>query len=77
MKSESRTLQAKVEELERAEILQALEECGWVKARAARILGITERMVGYKIKKYGLEKEVQEQAGQHKSARYETSGSNE
>lgn len=77
MKSESRTLQAKVEELEKAEILQALEGCGWVKARAARILGITERMVGYKIKKYGLEKEVQEQAGQLKSARYESSGSSE
>jgi DNA-binding NtrC family response regulator len=26
-------------------------------ARAARLLGITERMIGYKIKKYGIQKE--------------------
>jgi hypothetical protein len=28
-------------------------------ARAARKLGITERMIGYKIKKYGIKKEVE------------------
>ncbi len=44
--------------LERAAIIEALEETGWVKARAARALGITERMIGYKIKKYGISKEV-------------------
>ncbi len=27
-------------------------------ARAARKLGITERMIGYKIKKYGIRKEA-------------------
>jgi transcriptional regulator with GAF, ATPase, and Fis domain len=27
-------------------------------AKAARQLGITERMIGYKIKKYGIKKEV-------------------
>jgi Nif-specific regulatory protein len=48
----------KVEELERAEILEALRLTHWVKARAARRLGITERMIGYKIKKYGIDREV-------------------
>ena len=51
----------KVEELERAEILEALRQTDWVKARAARRLGITERMIGYKIKKYGIDKEVGEE----------------
>ncbi len=43
-----------IEALERDRIYEALERCGWVQARAARTLGITPRMVGYKIKKYGL-----------------------
>jgi transcriptional regulator with GAF, ATPase, and Fis domain len=52
-------LKDKIEEIERESILKALEECGWIQARAARKLGITGRMVGYKIKKYGIKiKEV-------------------
>jgi transcriptional regulator with GAF, ATPase, and Fis domain len=48
------TLKDKIKELEREEILKALKECGWVMAKAARMLGITERMIGYKITKYGI-----------------------
>jgi Nif-specific regulatory protein len=48
------SLKADVEAVEREQILSALERCGWVQARAARLLGITPRMVGYKIKKYAL-----------------------
>jgi hypothetical protein len=48
------SLRRKVEELERKEILTALSEAGWIKARAARKLGLTERMLSYRIKKYGL-----------------------
>lgn len=51
------TLKNKINEIERQEIINALKECGWVMARAARRLGITERMIGYKIKKYGIRKE--------------------
>lgn len=51
------SLRDKIETLEREEINKALAECNWVMARAARMLGITERMIGYKIKKYGLRKE--------------------
>jgi len=46
----------KVEDVEKEEIIKALRECRWVKAKAARELGITERMIGYKIKKYGIKK---------------------
>ena len=48
------TLKDKIKELEREEILKALRESGWVMAKAARKLGITERMIGYKISKYGI-----------------------
>jgi len=48
------TLKEKIKEMEREEIINALRECNWVMAKAARHLGITERMIGYKIKKYGL-----------------------
>lgn len=51
------TLKNKVMEIERQEIIAALNECNWVMAKAARKLGITERMIGYKIKKYGIRKE--------------------
>ncbi len=53
------TLKDKIKDIEREAILKALEECEWIQARAARKLGITERMIGYKIKKYGIKiKEV-------------------
>ena len=54
------TLKDRVRELEREEIVNALKECEWVMARAARKLGITERMIGCKIKKYGIRKEREE-----------------
>ena len=50
------TWKEKVTEMEREEIVIALNESNWVMARAARRLGITERMIGYKIKKLGLRK---------------------
>jgi len=51
------SLMEKIKELEKEEIMKALKECNWIKAKAARKLGITERMVGYKIKKYEIRKE--------------------
>ena len=42
--------------LEREMLKRALEESGWIQARAARKLGITERVLGYKLGKYGLKK---------------------
>jgi transcriptional regulator with GAF, ATPase, and Fis domain len=48
------SLKTKIKEIEREEIVKALKECNWIMARAARKLGITERMIGYKIKKYGI-----------------------
>ncbi|MBB5021616.1 nif-specific transcriptional activator NifA [Desulfurispira natronophila] len=36
-------------------IIQALEEAGWVQAKAARLLGVTVRQLNYRIKKYDIE----------------------
>ena len=48
-------LKKKVEDLEKREILRALEEEGWVRFRAAKKLGITERMFNYRLRKYGMQ----------------------
>jgi Nif-specific regulatory protein len=52
------SLREKVQEIEREEIINALKECNWIMSRAARKLGITERVIGYKVKKYNIRKEV-------------------
>jgi len=44
-----------LEEMERRRIEEALKRCGNVQAKAARLLGITQRQIGYKIKKFGIQ----------------------
>jgi Nif-specific regulatory protein len=48
------SLKSKIELLEKEAIINALSECDWIQARAARKLGITDRMIGYKIRKYNI-----------------------
>lgn len=50
------SLKDRLKGIEREEIILALAECNWIMARAAKKLGITERMIGYKVKKYGIQK---------------------
>ncbi|MFH2122214.1 MAG: nif-specific transcriptional activator NifA [Pseudomonadota bacterium] len=45
-----------LEDLERAEIKAALMRNGWVQARAARELGLTQRQIGYRMKKFKLDR---------------------
>lgn len=52
------SLKAGIEDIEKNSILEALEKCGWVQAKAARMIGLTPRQIGYKIKKYGLEENM-------------------
>jgi Nif-specific regulatory protein len=40
---------------ERERVRAALERCGWVQAKAARVLGMTVRQLGYRVRKYGIE----------------------
>lgn len=48
------SLPEQVESLEREAIARALEQANGVQSRAAEILGLTERNLRYKLKKYGL-----------------------
>jgi DNA-binding NtrC family response regulator len=47
-------LRDSMEELEKKLIIEAMEKTGEHQTRAAEILGISERMLRYKLKKYGL-----------------------
>jgi Nif-specific regulatory protein len=46
--------QRSLKEIERERVIAALRRHGWVQARAARELGLTQRQIGYRIKKYNL-----------------------
>ncbi len=39
---------------ERERLIQAMEKCGWVQAKAARLLNLTPRQMGYALKKYDI-----------------------
>jgi len=53
--AKSMSLTSDIEEIEKANIIDALEKSEWVQAKAAKLLGLTPRQIGYKIKKYGIE----------------------
>jgi len=42
-------------QLGRDTLIQAMEKTGWVQAKAARVLGLTPRQIGYALKKHGIE----------------------
>ena len=39
----------------RARLIAAMEQAGWVQAKAARLLGLTPRQIGYALKKHNVE----------------------
>jgi len=40
---------------ERARLLDAMERTGWVQAKAARLMGLTPRQIGYALRKHAIE----------------------
>jgi Nif-specific regulatory protein len=48
-------LDEEIGDIEKRRIQNALKECGFNQSRAAKFLGITQRQIGYKIKKYAIE----------------------
>lgn len=40
---------------DRDRVVAAMEKSGWVQAKAARLLGLTPRQIGYALKKYNIE----------------------
>jgi Nif-specific regulatory protein len=53
---------SRIEEIERKEILSALERNKWNQTRTAQELGITLRQISYRVRKFGLERTI----GDHK-----------
>ncbi len=51
-------LPAAVRDIEKEQILKTLRDCNGVQIRVARALGLTQRQLGYKIKKYGIKLKV-------------------
>jgi Nif-specific regulatory protein len=39
---------------ERDRLIWAMEQCGWVQAKAARLLNLTPRQIGYALQKYNI-----------------------
>lgn len=53
--SDSPLLEDRVQSLERQMITKTLKDCSGNKTAAAKILGISERVMRYKVKKYGIQ----------------------
>jgi transcriptional regulator with GAF, ATPase, and Fis domain len=68
------TLKDKIREIEKEEIVRAMKECEWIMARAARKLGITERMIAYKVKKYGIRRQGRRQQHEFEEINYKSEG---
>jgi Nif-specific regulatory protein len=51
---------SKLEEIEKREVVVALERSNWVQSQAARELGLTLRQMGYRVKKFGLERFIKQ-----------------
>ncbi len=56
--SAQQTLPARLGAIERDRLREALTKAGWVKAKAARLLGMTTRQISYRMQKYQLVEEV-------------------
>jgi Nif-specific regulatory protein len=41
--------------VERGQLIEAMERAGWVQAKAARLLGLTPRQMGYALRKHAIE----------------------
>ena len=57
------TVTASLKSLEKSVIIDALRRHGGIQHKAARELGITPRQMGYRVKKFGLEKLLVEHKG--------------
>lgn len=49
-----------LQEVERNEVVAALERSGWIQYKAAETLGLSARQMGYRVKRYGLESMIAE-----------------
>ena len=62
--TEDQAFLSRLKEMEKREIVAALERNRWVQSQAAMDLGLTLRQIGYRVKQFGLERLIKEQRGQ-------------
>jgi Nif-specific regulatory protein len=60
---EDQAFLSRLKEMEKREILAALERNHWIQSQAAMDLGLTLRQVGYRVKQFGLDQLIKEQRG--------------
>ncbi len=60
---EERNALSRLEEIERKEVVAALERNRWIQSQTARELGLTMRQINYRVKKFGLDSLIE----QHRS----------
>jgi Nif-specific regulatory protein len=65
---EDQAFMTRLKEMEKREILAALERNRWIQSQAAMDLGLTLRQIGYRVKQFGLEKLIKEQRGHSRSS---------
>jgi len=62
-----------LEQMEKKEVLAALERNFWIQSKAARDLGLTKRQMGYRIKKFELEETVERRKRESKHQNWASS----
>ncbi len=60
---EDQAFLSRLKEMEKREIVAALERNHWIQSQAAMDLGLTLRQIGYRVKQFGLEKLIKDQRG--------------
>jgi Nif-specific regulatory protein len=62
--AEDQSFLSRLKEMEKREIVAALERNHWIQSQAAVDLGLTLRQIGYRVKQFGLDRLIKEQRGQ-------------
>jgi Nif-specific regulatory protein len=71
---EDQAFLSRLKELEKREVVAALERNHWIQSQAALDLGLTLRQIGYRVKQFGLERLIKEQRGQGPGGRLKSMG---
>jgi Nif-specific regulatory protein len=72
--TEDQAFLSRLKEIEKREIVAALERNRWVQSQAAMDLGLTLRQIGYRVKQFGLERLIKEQRGQGSGGKVKSLG---
>jgi Nif-specific regulatory protein len=71
---EDQAFLSRLKDLEKREVVAALERNHWIQSQAALDLGLTLRQIGYRVKQFGLERLIKEQRGQGPGGKLKSTG---